>query len=142
MRHPPEVDEGDKPPFFEEDEAKEDSNENVNQDLDLEFPNSSEDLEKEFNNRRKRQKLSTPNRSKKLAKLEEFVDKTDVDKINVDNQTQLERRKNLSSLVQKICSIQNENALGSSFDILNGNPPSYYGLSSGKSKLGFILICE
>jgi hypothetical protein len=105
---------------------------NINQDLDLEYP-ESESIKK----RRKRHKLSTPKKSNKFARQEECVDENSVDnKIDVDDQTHLEGRKNLRTLLRKICSIPNENALGSNFDILNGKSPSFYGLSPGKSKFG------
>ena len=131
---------------MEEDEVREQSNENINHDFELEYP-ESEDLEKGLKSRSKRQKLSTPKRSKKLAKQEDcvdnnVVDKIDVDKFGIDDQTQLEGRKNLSILLTKICSIPNENAVGSNFDILNGKPPSFYSLSPGKSKLGLVLTCS
>jgi hypothetical protein len=110
---------------------------NINQDLDLEYPESVEDVEKSIMKRRKRHKLSTPKKSYKFARQEECVDKNSVDnKIDVDDQTHLEGRKNLRTLLKKICSIPNENALGSNFDILNGKSPSFYGLSPGKSKFG------
>ena len=66
--------------------------------------------------------------AKKIAKLSEPEEEEDYESKLLSHQ---EKRQNLKDMIRWICSLPSDYSFSSSFDVLRGKRPGYYGLSPG-----------